>query len=112
MDEVKIGDIFYSSWGYDQTNIDFYQVIAKTEKMVTARRIGANRVLAEHGYYKTPLKDEFVSSTNFPDDPRYGRPFKCRIQVSTYDGKRYFKVGKYYTAYQWDGKPKWESEPR
>ena len=23
---VKIGDIFYSSWGYDQTNIDYYMV--------------------------------------------------------------------------------------
>jgi len=25
---VKVGDIFYSSWGYDQTNNDFFQVIA------------------------------------------------------------------------------------
>ena len=23
---IKVGDIFYSSWGYDQTNIDFYKV--------------------------------------------------------------------------------------
>jgi len=25
---LKEGDILYSSWGYDQTNIDFYQVVA------------------------------------------------------------------------------------
>ena len=25
---VKVGDLFYSSWGYDQTNIDFFQVVA------------------------------------------------------------------------------------
>lgn len=25
---VKVGDLFCSSWGYDQTNIDFFQVIA------------------------------------------------------------------------------------
>ena len=24
---VKVGDLFYASWGYDQTNIDFFQVI-------------------------------------------------------------------------------------
>lgn len=24
---VKVGDLFYTSWGYDQTNIDFFQVI-------------------------------------------------------------------------------------
>lgn len=25
---IKVGDIFCSSWGYEQTNVDFYQVIA------------------------------------------------------------------------------------
>ena len=25
---VKVGDIFTASWGYDQTNVDFFQVIA------------------------------------------------------------------------------------
>lgn len=25
---VKVGDLFHSSWGYDQTNVEFYQVIA------------------------------------------------------------------------------------
>lgn len=25
---VKVGDIFYSSWGYEQTNVDFFQVVA------------------------------------------------------------------------------------
>lgn len=23
---VKVGDIFYASWGYDQTNVDFFRV--------------------------------------------------------------------------------------
>lgn len=35
----KPGDILYSSWGYDQTNIDFYQVIATTEKTITFREV-------------------------------------------------------------------------
>ena len=25
---LRVGDILYSSWGWEQTNIDFYQVIA------------------------------------------------------------------------------------
>lgn len=25
---VKVGDLFYSSWGYDQTQVDFFQVVA------------------------------------------------------------------------------------
>ncbi|MGI7424103.1 hypothetical protein ACNF6U_10010, partial [Campylobacter coli] len=33
-DGYKVGDFLYSSWGYEQTNIDFYQVIATTEKTI------------------------------------------------------------------------------
>lgn len=29
---VKIGDVFLCSWGYEQTNVDFFQVIAKAGK--------------------------------------------------------------------------------
>lgn len=24
---VKVGDLFYSSWGYEQTNVDFFQIV-------------------------------------------------------------------------------------
>ena len=36
---VKVGDVFYESWGYEQTNIDFWQVTAlkgKTQIILTA----------------------------------------------------------------------------
>lgn len=37
---VEVGDIFYASWGYDQTNIDYYVVVALTPKRVKIRAIG------------------------------------------------------------------------
>jgi len=37
---VKVGDVFRSSWGYDQTNIDYYEVIAVTGKTATICEIG------------------------------------------------------------------------
>ena len=30
--DIAIGDIFYTSWGYEQTNVDFYQVIGFSGK--------------------------------------------------------------------------------
>jgi hypothetical protein len=37
---LKVGDVLRSSWGYDQTNVDFYQVVAlKGETQVTVRKI-------------------------------------------------------------------------
>ena len=26
-ERVKIGDLYYSSWGYDQTNVEFFKVV-------------------------------------------------------------------------------------
>jgi hypothetical protein len=37
-------DIYYDSWGYEQTNIDFYQVVGVTEKSVVIRRIAGKAV--------------------------------------------------------------------
>jgi len=39
---VRVGDVFYNSWGYEQTNIDFWQVVAlKGKTMITLRAIGS-----------------------------------------------------------------------
>lgn len=37
----KVGDIFYTSWGYDQTNLDFYEVVEVLAKSVRVRAIGS-----------------------------------------------------------------------
>lgn len=102
MDEIKIGDIFVSTWGYDQTNVDFYQVIARTAKMVTVRRIAASRKEAHcMGNYVMPIKDAFLD-----DDSNYSRvyggPKKYKIQVA-YDGKPMLRIKSYAIAKPWDG---------
>ena len=40
---VKTGDIFYTSWGYEQTNIAFFEVVAVTAKMATVKPIKDRR---------------------------------------------------------------------
>jgi hypothetical protein len=37
-----VGDVVYNSWGYEQTNIDFYQVTRVSEKCVWIREIAQN----------------------------------------------------------------------
>ena len=44
-DGVHVGDIYYSSWGYDQTNVDFYQVVALKGKHTAVIRQIANDYL-------------------------------------------------------------------
>lgn len=42
----KVGDVLYDSWGYDQTNIDFYEIVEVGKKSVVMREIGSEIVNA------------------------------------------------------------------
>lgn len=58
----QVGDIFFNSWGYEQTNVDFYQVVAITAKSVKVREIGQQS--EETGFMSgrtMAKKDHFIS---------------------------------------------------
>ena len=38
-DLVKVGDFFVWSWGYDQANIDYFQVVSMTKASVKVREV-------------------------------------------------------------------------
>lgn len=59
----KVGDILDSSWGYDQTNIDFYQVVKTTEHSVWLRSIGAEFDESTERRLLVPVKDAFTDLT-------------------------------------------------
>jgi len=95
---LKVGDILCSSWGYDQTNVDFYQVInIPSKKSVTIRKIGLDMPRGEEGfmcgYSAVPIKDSFT-----------GEPFTKRV---TTGGS--VKLTDYSYAWLWDGKEKYVS---
>ncbi len=46
--DVKVGDIFVSSWGYDQTNVDYYKVTRTTKCTADLVKIGCKRVDGSH----------------------------------------------------------------
>ena len=52
---VKIGDVFACSWGYDQTNVDFYQVVKRSPKTVTLREIEKTQT-GETGFMSGEVK--------------------------------------------------------
>lgn len=61
--EPRIGDILVSSWGYDQTNIDYYQVIAVTKASVRIREIRTVRIASEGtSDVVAPARGAFVST--------------------------------------------------
>jgi hypothetical protein len=95
IDEVKVGDIFQSSWGYECTNVDFYKVVKKSKTMVTLRKLKSlTRPDGEQAMagFSTPT-DEFDS-----DD-------LIRRKVFAYSDEPIVKIESYAYARQWNGKP-------
>lgn len=60
---LQVGDVMHASWGWEQTNNDFYQVIAVKNKSVVVRQI-AKHYEATHWAQGnvTPLPNMFLSN--------------------------------------------------
>ena len=85
--KVNVGDIFRASWGYDQTNIDYYQVVAVSGQNIQVRAIAqqSQETLAMQGVC-VPIPNSFI-----------GEVMKKRIQA---DGDSLsFRVNSFSNAY-------------
>lgn len=63
----QVGDLMYCSWGYEQTNIDFYQIVEVKKKSIVIRRVGQILVKAAGDMceYVKPDKDNFIGGPIF-----------------------------------------------
>ncbi len=90
----KIGQVLYDSWGYDQTNIDFYQVVGIGKKSIDIQEIsGKFRDNQPSGYssmsaFVIPQINHFLNN-----------PFKKRIIVTSWRGNPSFNVKSRHKGY-------------
>lgn len=94
---AKVGDILYSSWGYDQTNIDFFEVIAVNGKQVTVRELTQSRE-----------QTEWLQGNCLPNPGSFlkdSQPVK-RLVKPGYSGEYAITVDSVRSAWPWDGKAK------
>lgn len=92
---VSVGDIFYGSWGYDQTNVNFYEVTGLTGASVRIREVG-----------QVQVGDSGPSESVMPDKGNYIGPEMTKRLKSGYQGSAAIKVNDVISAWAWDGKPK------
>lgn len=87
---VKIGDIFVMSWGWEQTNVDAYQVVnIKGKSTVILRAINIETVESTGAMSSIvrPVKDSFVEDEE---------AFEKRVKI---DGSTYINMKSYANAY-------------
>jgi hypothetical protein len=132
MADVEIGHILSASWGYDQTNIDYYKVIRKTATMVEVRAIGQKHVesASSMSEYVMPDPDNELFETDYMkrseaeakgfqivDDHwcegeyvnvRFPAISKHKATFDKHNGLC-IKFASYKYAYSWDGKKDFQS---
>ncbi len=63
MEKIQVGTILHYSWGYDQTQCEYYQVVSKRGRKITIREIGSKTVPGSEGFMcdmRTPCRDKFI----------------------------------------------------
>ncbi len=97
---IKIDDIFYDSWGYDQTNIDFYQVVGITDKSVKLKAIKSqqdeDRANNDYQSYRLPLINQFKDTE---------KPITRRVHKTPYNGRPFCVISRVTgCSYLFEGK--------
>lgn len=91
----QVGDILSSSWGYEQTNVEYYEVRKVTGSIIVIQGL-KNKVVRSSGH------EVYV----VPDLGQYKGEILRRKFSPTYSPEGYsVRIHASSTAYKWDGRP-------
>ena len=122
--QPKVGDILYSSWGYDQTNIEFFKVVKVSEFSVWIQQVRAkvvevtgwaheNVVPADSSDYQVRNwdneEDEFGNINTFITKTYPISRHKIQYPTWQTEKEYYVRLNSFSSASPWDGKPKGQS---
>lgn len=127
-ERIEPGAILYSSWGYDQTNIDFYYVVRATEKSawivpMSKHSSGEVNFMAEYVTPKEPVFFEKCECRHYlsghqSDGPCHMHGCECTEirpvalkpsihRINRYSDSESLKLASYAYARLWDGSRKY-----
>ena len=97
---IQVGDMFVESWGYDQTNVDVYEVVRVMPKSV-ALMIGRSEVV------NARVRPVPGHATPFDDYCRIGKPNAQGEVIKRvgrgWRGEPWLNLSSYSGASLWDG---------
>jgi len=88
-------DIAVNSWGYDQTNVDWYQVTRVTKNYVWIKRIGSAETDDAKGFMCDHVIPRIDPDSDKPEEKHKAEGTKISMELGP--------------ASKWDGKPRYRS---
>lgn len=99
-DHYSVGDIVVNSWGYEQTNIEFYKVVQVLPKTIRIKELSQD--IEEGSEYSHGMACNVLPSDELLTD---GRSYLLRVT----DGGRLSNPKSFYYMHKWDGRPEYKS---
>jgi hypothetical protein len=99
---LKVGDIITNSWGYDQTNVDWYRITRTTQHFVWLKPIAAH--VEENGFMSGPSVPRIDVSS---EDPSQWGFHDLSEPEKQHKASGASVIMKYGSGSKWDGKPKY-----
>lgn len=94
---LKVGDIITNSWGYDQTNVDWYVIVKTSKNYVWLQEISAH--VEETGFMSGPSVPHIDTSN--PDPSTWG--FTKTGEVTQHKASGNHVTMKFGSGSKWDG---------
>ena len=92
----KVNDILACSWGYDQTNVDFYKVVKVMDKSIRIAQVGTNET-----------NEGFLTGKATPAIENVSTEAKTKRFCAVGDDRYGCRINSFSSAYLWDGQPKY-----
>ena len=99
-DFFKLGDIIVNTWGYEQTNVEFYQVTEVKNKTIEVKEIAQKEVQTEG--YSSMACDVLPVENSFLTD---GANYQLRVKPEGYLSN----PKSFYYFHKWSGRPQYKS---
>lgn len=98
----KVGDYLYSTWGYEQTNVDFYKVVGVTAKTLKIVPVKSKTEIADSSLsrYVVPT-DEINEYCVFDKNGDIEKKGYMTKRINKYG---YISISDYAKARKWDGR--------
>jgi len=100
---MEIGTILVSTWGYGQTNIDFFKVVGKSKSGKSVRIQALGEIVVEQC---CSMSEKVIAN-----DVLKGDVMTRRVKTSNFQNEEYQYVGihSFSTASIWDGQRQFQS---
>jgi hypothetical protein len=99
---LEPGSILFSSWGYDQTNVEFYRVEKITGAFVTLQQIESVEHSDDEAAGYSTMTGKVVPVD--PPAPIGNKTFRRKLHQG--QAEPFVQIESYSYAYAWDGRPR------